>query len=246
MERSFELEIEGLRIEVERKNIKNLRLSIYPPDGRVHVSAPAYLREADIRSFVLSKWDWILTHRREALEQPRQTVREYVSGENHYLFGERYLLKVEHADSSPYGVKVRGKTIVMRVRKETGREARKAALELFYRAALEEYLTLLVAMWSAKLREPLVDWQIRQMRTMWGSCTPARRSIRFNLELARVPSECIEYVVVHELTHLKVRNHGKAFQDLMTQRLPRWRELRKELNDFAALYRGDIKEKEQE
>ena len=239
------MEIDGLYIEVERKDIKNMHLSIYPPDGRVHISAPRYLKDVDIRSFVITKWEWIMTHRREVLEQARQTVREYVSGENHYLFGDRYILKVEYVSYPVYAVKVRGNTLIMSVTKDTSTEERKKLMQIFYRKMLNEYLTGLIAAWSLKLNEPLVEWQIRQMRTLWGSCSPNKRSIRFNLELARVPKECIEYVVVHELTHLKIRNHGKAFQTLMTQRLPRWKELRKELNDFIALYRSDIKDKDE-
>ena len=229
------MEIDGLQIEVVRKPVKTMRLSVSPPDGEVRITAPAFLSETEIRDFVLRKWEWIMKHRKKMSELPRQTGPEYVSGENHYLFGQRYILRVDYVSSSVYSLKARGNTLIMSVSEGTSREGRMKLMRHFYRKMLGECLTALMAKWSLKLREPLVEWEIRQMRTKWGSCTPDRRTIRFSLDLARVTMACVEYVVVHELTHLQVRNHGNAFEELMTQRLPEWRELKKELNAFPSL-----------
>ena len=229
------MNIDGLEIEVERKPIKNMHLSVYPPDGRVHLSIPDYLTDGDARSYVISKWQWIQKQQADIAEQARQTAREYVSGENHYFFGVRYRLRVIYVTSGANSIEARGNTMTMRVRKESSVERRAELMTEWYREQLKAYLGPLVESWAQKLEEPDVTWQVKEMKTMWGSCGAKRRILLFNLELARVPKECIEYVVVHELTHLKVQNHSKVFEALMTQRLPGWRNLRHKLNEFIAL-----------
>ena len=229
------MNIDGLEIEVERKPIKNMHLSVYPPDGRVHLSVPDYLSEADARSYVISKWEWIRKQQDEIAAQARQTTREYVSGENHYFFGVRYRLRVVYTTSGANGIEARGDLMTMRIRKGSTQERRAELMTEWYREQLKAYLGPLIELWAQKLEEPNVSWQVKEMKTMWGSCGTKRRTLLFNLELARVPKECIEYVVVHELTHLKVQNHNKLFEALMTQRLPGWRSLRTQLNEFIAL-----------
>lgn len=229
------MNIDGLEIEVERKPIKNMHLSVYPPDGRVHLSVPDYLTEGDVRSYVISKWKWIKKQQDEIAAQARQTHREYVSGENHYYFGTRYRLHVSYVTIGANSIEVNGVTMTMRVRKDSTVERRAEIMMEWYREKLKEYIGPLVERWAQKLEEPDVTWQVKEMKTMWGSCGAKRRALLFNLELARVPKECIEYVVVHELTHLKVQNHNKVFEALMTQRLPGWRNLRQRLNEFIAL-----------
>ena len=229
------MNIDGLEIEVERKPIKNMHLSVYPPDGRVHLSLPDYLSEADARSYVISKWEWIRKQQDEIAAQARQTKREYVSGENHYFFGVRYRLRVVYTTSGANSIEPRGDVMTMRVRKGSTLERRAELMTEWYREQLKEYIGPLVERWAAKLEESDVTWQVKEMKTMWGSCGIKRRALLFNLELVRVPKECIEYVVVHELTHLKVQNHNKLFEALLTQRLPGWRSLRAQLNEFIAL-----------
>ena len=226
------MQIDNIEIQVEFKPIKNTHLAVYPPDGRVHVSAPDYLTEEDVRSYVISKWDWVLKQRREIAEMPRQTEREYVSGENHYLFGTRYRLKVQEITTGQSDIVTHGDIMLMQVRRNANRHT---LIQEFYRSELKECLTKLFEKWSSKLELSDFTWQIKLMRTQWGSCTKKSHTLLFNLELARVPKECIEYVVVHELTHLTVENHGKVFEALMTVRLPRWRSLRTQLNQFVAL-----------
>lgn len=230
------MRIDDIDIEVEFKPIKNTHLSVYPPDGRVHVSAPNYLSEEDVRSYVVSKWDWVLKQRREIAETPRQTEREYVSGENHFLFGSRYRLKVVEITSGQSSIKPQGDIMLMQVRHQANRHT---LIQEYYRSQLKEYIAELLEKWSNKLDLRDYTWQVKLMRTQWGSCTKKSRILLFNLELARVPKECIEYVVVHELTHLTVENHGKVFEAMMTARLPRWRSLRSQLNSFIALPMSD-------
>lgn len=229
------MNIDGLEIEVERKPIKNTHLSVYPPDGRVHLSVPDYLTEGDVRSYVISKWEWIRKQQDEIAAQARQTPREYVSGENHYYFGVRYRLRVSYVTSGANSVEVRGDTMTMRVRKDSTVERRAELMTEWYREQLKEYIGPLVERWAEKLVERDVTWQIKSMKTLWGSCNARRRSLLFNLELARVPKECIEYVVVHELTHLKIQNHSKVFEFLLGQQIPNWKSLRKKLNEYVAM-----------
>ena len=229
------MNIDGLEIEVERKPIKNTHLSVYPPDGRVHLSVPDYLTEGDVRSYVISKWEWIRKQQDEIAAQARQTQREYVSGENHYYFGVRYRLRVSYVTSGANSVEVRGDTMTMRIRKDSTVERRAELMTEWYREQLKEYIGPLVERWAEKLEERNVTWQIKSMKTLWGSCNARRRSLLFNLELARVPKECIEYVVVHELTHLKIQNHSKVFEFLLGQQIPNWKSLRKKLNEYVAM-----------
>lgn len=229
------MNIDGLEIEVERKPIKNMHLSVYPPDGRVHLSLPDYLTDADARSYVISKWSWIKKQQADIASQARQTEREYVSGENHYFFGSRYILKVVYTTSGANSVEVHGDSMTMKVRKGSSVERKAELMNEWYREHLKEYIGTLMDKWTTKLEETDVTWQIKIMKTQWGSCGTKRRTLLFNLELARVPKECVEYVVVHELTHLRVQNHSKVFETLLTQRLPNWRNRRKELNEFIAM-----------
>lgn len=226
------MNIDGLEIEVERKPIKNMHLSVYPPDGRVHLSVPDYLTDSDVRSYVVSKLEWIHKQQKGIANQERQTKREYVSGENHYLFGVRYRLRVIYITNGSNSIEIHGGIMTMRVRKCTSVERREELVSEWYREQLKAYIGPIVDRWTQKLDEPNVSWQIKEMKTKWGSCGQKKRILLFNLELARVPKECIEYVIVHEITHLKVKNHNKLFETLMTERFPSWRCLREKLNKF--------------
>lgn len=229
------MELNGIEIAVERKNIKNLHLAVYPPDAHVHVSSPKYLDDNDIRSFIISKWDWIEEKRKEVLEQARQTERNYVSGETYYHLGQRYRLLVEEKPRCAHTINKQGDWLVMTVQPETTTEHRAEVLREWQRGELKALLSELVAEWSDKMEEADVTWEVKLMRSQWGSCINKKRHLIFNLELARVPRSCIEYVVVHELVHLRATNHNKVFEAILTHYLPQWRKARKELNDFIAL-----------
>lgn len=226
------IRIEDIEIEVERKLIRSMRLSVYPPDARVHLSMPFFLREEDARLFLHKKWAWICRNREQVLQRPRKPQKEYISGECHCLFGTRYILHIEPVTVGVNSVGIHEDMIIMHCRPYATVENRKKQLQEWYRTHLQAMLAELVNKWCARLGEAPVEWRIRQMKTEWGSCTACKRHLVFNLELARVPVDCIEYVVVHELTHLAVQNHGPAFKALMTQRLPNWKFLRKQLNEF--------------
>lgn len=229
------MKLNGIEIAVERKDIKNLHLAVYPPDAHVHVSSPKYLDDNDIRSYVVSKWDWIEEKRKEVLEQARQTERNYISGETYYHLGQRYRLRVEEKPRCAHTITRQGDWLVMTVQPETTTEHRAEVLREWQRSELKALLSDMVIEWSNQMGESNVTWEVKQMRSQWGSCIGKKRHLIFNLELARVPRSCIEYVVAHEMTHLKVTNHNKMFEVILTHYLPQWRMRRKELNDFIAL-----------
>lgn len=248
------MKVAGITVEVERKEIKHTHLAVYPPDARVHVSAPEGLDERDIRSYVASKLGWIRAQRRAILAQPRQGRREYVSGESIYAMGRRYRLWVveigareglERAgdlaargkaqDNRGEGVGVCGTRLTLHVRGGATRERRERIVKAWQRGLLEECIASKLKGWCEKLGRERPTAEIRKMKTKWASCIWAKGKIAFNSALARVPPRCVEYVVVHELTHFEVANHSKAFVKRMDARLPRWRALRDELNGFVGM-----------
>lgn len=228
------MDIDGLHIEVERKPIKHLHLSVYPPDGYVHLSIPQDLTDEDARLFIVAKWAWIQRQREEIANQPRQTPRQFVSGENYYLFGERYMLNVVELRITPT-VKTKGNQLYLYVWPKSSRERREEVMREWYRVRLQKLLSPMVDEWAGKMDEKDFTWQVQKMQNRWGSCTTKTRFVRFNLDLARVPRHCIEYIVVHELAHLKVPNHNKMFEALMNKYMPEWKKRREELNAFIAL-----------
>ena len=233
------MQIGEINIDIERKPIKHIHLAVYPPDARVHISAPQYLDDTDIEAFALQKLAWIEKQRVSILSQFRQTVRHYVSGESHYLFGQRLLLKVEEVRGCTPEVRKCGEQLLLSVRPGTGEVRRAELVTEWQRDKLRTYLTDAVTRWSRTMKEENVTWQIKQMRAEWGSCQQKKRNLLFNLELARVPLPCIDYVIVHELCHLLVDNHSRLFEKHMEQYLPNWRPLRQQLNDFIAVYKSD-------
>ena len=192
------MKVGDIEIAVEYKKIKNIHLAVYPPDGHVHVSAPDYCTEDDLRAYLLSKLGWIRRQQTEILEQERESHREYVSGENHYLFGKRYILRVVEKDEMPK-VQTTHKYIMMYVRPGATREKRKEVLHEFYRHELHTKLSELFPKWAQKMDAHDFTWTILAMKTQWGSCMQTKREIRMNLALARVPVECIEYVTVQRV-----------------------------------------------
>jgi len=228
-------------IEVEYKGIKNIHLAVYPPDGRVHISVPNYMKDDEVSMFLYTKLPWIRKQREEVLSQERQDEREYVSGESHYLLGRRYLLKVIPTTERAHIVK-KVKYLEMYVRKDAGIDRRRAVMEEFYRMELRPVLENFVMKWADVMEEPpsSFDWSILHMQKQWGSCLTTARKIQFNLLLSRVPLRCIEYIVVHEMAHLKEHRHNKDFIAMLDKYLPDWQLRKKELDEFIALPMAEI------
>ncbi len=223
-------------IEVEHKAIKNIHLAIYPPDGRVHISVPDYMKDDEVSMFLYTKLLWIRKKYEEVLSQERQDIREYVSGESHYLLGRRYLLKVIPTTERAHIVK-KVKYLEMYVRKNATTERRQAVMEEFYRLELRPVVEALVKKWADAMAEnpSSFEWTILLMQKQWGSCLTSARKIQFNLLLSRVPLRCIEYIVVHEMLHLKEHRHNKDFVSMLDKYLPDWQLRKKELDEFITL-----------
>ena len=232
------IEVSGIRVEVVRKPIKNLHLSVHPPEGRVRVSAPQRIDEKAVSLAVASRLAWIRRHQQRFADQPRQSKREMVSGESHYFRGRRYRLRVtEH--NGPNRVSVNGTSeLKMWVRPGTDVDKREQLLNDWYRRYMKELLPDLISHWQPVVGVQAADWGVKKMKTRWGSCNTQDRRIWLNLELAKKPPQCLEYVLVHEMVHLLERHHNDRFRILMDKFMPQWRLHRDELNQ-APLPHGD-------
>lgn len=223
------IEIRGIPVEVAKKDIKNLHVGVYPPDGHVRVAAPRRLKDDAIRLAVVTRIGWIRRQQARFHRQERQTRREMVSGESHYLAGRRYRLRIIERDVAPE-VRLRKRTLEIVARPGSDRARREEILHAYYRKRLHDALPLLIAAWEPLLGVKVSDWRVKRMKTRWGSCNAAARRIWVNLELAKKPAGCLEYIVVHEMLHLLERHHNDNFKDRMQRLLPNWRRYRDELN----------------
>ena len=225
-----EIRVSGLSVEIVRKAIKNLHLGVYPPNGRVRVAAPIAVSDDAVRLAVIGKLGWIKRQQAKFAVQPRQTKREMVSGESHYFLGRRYRLRVIEHDG-PGRVVLRNRvTLELHVPRKSGAQGRERVLQRWYRERLRELVPSLLLKWEAILGVQAASWGIKRMKTKWGGCTVGARRIWLNLELAKKPVQCLEYLIVHELAHLIERHHNDRFVSLMDRHLPHWRLHRQELN----------------
>lgn len=223
------IEIGSIPIQLNRKAIKNLHISVLPPDGKVRVSAPAAMTDTAIRMAVVKRIPWIKKQQKDFANQPRQSGREMVSGESHYLWGRRYRLDVVER-AGKHQVQVGGSRLRLYVNPGTTTQNRALALNGFYRDELKQRINKLLPCWQDRMGVGVADWGVKRMKTKWGSCNISARRIWLNLELAKKPPECLEYILVHELVHLFERNHNERFKTYMDKFLPDWRERRDLLN----------------
>lgn len=220
----------GIPVEIVRKRIKNLHLAVYPPDGRVRIAVPTHIDDDAVRVAVSTQIAWIHRQQARMRAQPRQSARDMVTGESHYVDGRRYLLRVVERPTRP-SIRVVGvRTLEIVVRPGTERDQRLALLERWYRKRLREQVGQLVETWEPVMGVTVEEYGIRKMKTRWGSCNPRAGRIWLSLELAKKSPGCVEYVVVHEMVHLLERKHDDRFRGFMDQFLPTWRLLRDELN----------------
>lgn len=217
--------------EVIRKDIKHVHLSVYPPDGRVRISAPKSMALDIIRIYAITKLDWIRQQQRKMLAQERETPREYLDKESHYVWGKRYLLRNVETSTSPR-IELKHSTLEMHLRSGSDTDKRHSLLESWYREQIRQSVPAILSRWEPQLGVRARRVLIQRMKTKWGSCNPASGHIRLNTELARKPPVCLEYIVVHELIHLLEPTHNARFQFLMDEAMPHWRQIRNELNQL--------------
>ncbi|AZZ79743.1 metal-dependent hydrolase [Gordonia alkanivorans] len=223
------LSIRGIDVDVIYKDIKNLHIGVYPPLGRVRVAAPKRLDDEQVRLAVIQRLPWIKRQREQLTAAPRQSEREMTTGESHYVWGVRKRLKVVERPGRAH-LEPESDRLVLYVPPGTDAENRRRYLDRWYREQLRHALPDLITAWEGKLGVAVPKWSIRRMKTKWGSCNRETRHIWFNVELAKKHPDCLEYIVVHEMTHYFERNHGERFTALMDQYLPDWRSRREQLN----------------
>ena len=225
-----QLNLGGIAVDVVLKNIKNIHLSVYPPTGRVRISAPSRMSLDTIRVFAVSKLGWIKRQQTKLRGQERETPREYLDRESHYVWGKRYLLKVIECAEAP-SVELKHRRMLLRLRPGTHDERKQVVVEEWYREQIKQAVPPLIAKWEPVMGVKVERFFVRRMKTKWGSCNPRARSIRLNTNLAKRAPEYLEYLVVHEMAHLVVRHHNGRFGILMDKCLPSWKQLRQGLNN---------------
>lgn len=218
-----------IAVDVVKKDIKNIHLSVYPPKGKVRISAPLRMEVDKIRVFAIAKLGWVKKQQQKLRAQARETPREYLDRESHYLWGRRYLLKVIEADAPP-SVELKHTKMILRVRPGADELKKAEILEEWYRQQLKVAIPKLIAKWEPLMGVEVAQFFVQRMKTKWGGCNPRSKNIRINTELAKKPRECLEYIVVHEMAHMLEPTHNQRFVSLMDQFMPKWQFYRDELN----------------
>ena len=227
--RSQQIQLGDMPVDVVRKDIKNIHLSVHPPTGRVTIAAPSHLSLDSIRVFAITKLGWIRQQQKKIREQERETSHEYLERESHYVWGKRYLLHIIEADAPP-AVLLRHKRLILQVRPGTSQQKCQDIVEEWYRHQIREAAAPLIERWEKRLGVQMHKLFVQRMKTKWGSCNPRARTIRLNTDLAKKPVECLEYLIVHELVHLLEPTHNARFIALMDQFMPKWQSCRQLLN----------------
>ena len=230
------LQIANVEIDVVRKDIKNMHLAVYPPHGRIRLAVPQKTDEEVLRLFAISKLGWIKKHVKNFKKQARETKRDYVSGESHFFQGKRYILEVQEHDGYSK-VKLSGpKKISVKIPVGSSVERKADIMKEWYRKQLKIQIPPLIEKWEKIVGVKVDDWGVKQMKTKWGACNVDAKRIWLNLELAKKPPICLEYILVHELVHLHERNHNDRFIQLMNKFMPKWRLHRNELNNLPIVH----------
>lgn len=224
------LTIGSVNVEVKFKPIKNLHLSVHPPYGKVTVSSPEFFDLEKVRVYLLTKLGWIKRERTKIANQEREGEKLMVTRESHQFLGKRYLLEVKAATTNKIFLK--HNSIALYSKESASVEAKKKVLYNWYRKELRTQIAIIISKYALIMNLPIPEFGIRIMKTKWGSCTTESEKLWFNIELAKKPIECIEYIVVHEMVHLMERNHNKNFIILMDRYLPNWRIQKSILNEL--------------
>lgn len=228
---SESIELGDISIEVTRKDIKNVHLSVHPPNGRVTLAAPSATRLDVARAYAISKLGWIYDQQEKLAKQARETPRKYVERESHYLWGRRYLMTVKNEEAKP-SVTLDHKRITLTVRPDSLQEKREQVIHDWHKSLLHEVIPPLIKKWEKKLKVKVSGYYLQRMKTKWGSCNHKEANIRLNTELVKKPKDLLEYVIVHEMAHLIEPTHNDRFVAILQQNYPSWREARVELNEL--------------
>ena len=225
------IQLGEIAIAVTRKDIKHVHLSVHPPSGRVTLVAPKGTRPEVARAYAISRLGWIRNQQSRFRGQARESRRQYVERESHYLWGRRYLLSVREEDAKP-SIRLGHRRITLTVRPGCGRAKRETVMHEWHKSLLHETIPGLIRKWEPKLGVEVAGYFLQRMKTKWGGCNHRAQNIRLNTELVKKPKDLLEYVVVHEMLHLIAPTHSEQFLTLMSKHYPSWREARAELNEL--------------
>lgn len=219
----------GIDIDLEKKNVKRLRLRVLPPDGRVKLSVPRRIKNAEIEAFVLSRREWILESQRIVSSRSENGSIGYNEGDTVFIWGRAYILHLEHGSRNSLIVEENG-TAVLTMREDAGEERRKSFVREWYRRELTDAAAPLIKKWAAETGLYPREFMTKDMKTRWGSCNTREKRIWLNVRLAQHPLQCLEYVILHELAHLSVPNHGADFYAILDRYMPDWQQRKELLN----------------
>ncbi len=226
-----QIQIGDITVDVVRKDIKNVHLSVHPPKGRVTIAAPTHMKLDTIRVFAIAKVTWIREQQKKLRKQDREAPREFLNRESHYVWGERYLMKAIEVDAVP-SVELIHNRMVFQTRPGWDKVKKQELLDVWYRGLIKDAVPVLLASWEKKIGVKANRFFVQRMKTKWGSCNPLAQSIRLNTDLAKKPRECLEYIVVHELVHILEPSHNDRFVGLMDRFMPKWQSHRQLLNSL--------------
>ena len=225
------IELGDISISVTRKDIKNVHLSVHPPEGRVTLVAPTSTRLEVARAYAISRLGWIREQQSKLEAQAREAPRQFVERESHYVWGRRYLMVVNHRDAKP-SVVLDHKRITLTVRPGSDAHKRAEVMHEWQKLQLHAVVPVLIKTWECKLKVTVAGYYLQRMKTKWGSCNHRAGSIRLNTELVKKPKDLLEYVIVHEMIHLLEPTHNERFISILGEHFPTWREARAELNEL--------------
>lgn len=225
------IQLGEVTILVTRKDIKNVHLTVHPPDGRVTLTAPSGTRLEVARAYAISKLGWIREQKKKLENQAREAPRQFIERESHYLWGRRHLMSIVHQEAKP-SVSLDHKRITLNVRPDSNAEKRAEVIHEWHKSLLHEVVPSLIKKWEPKLKVKVTGYFLQRMKTKWGSCNHRAGHIRLNTELVKKPKDLLEYVIVHEMAHLIEPTHSDRFIAILEEYYPTWREARAELNDL--------------
>ncbi|NMA66377.1 MAG: M48 family metallopeptidase [Clostridiaceae bacterium] len=228
--------IENIDIELVKKKIKNIHLTVYPPDGRVRLAVPVHMDDDAARSFALSKLSWINKQRNKCSNHEPLFIKEYISGEIHYFLGDEYILNVIETTGKQHVELSDNKFMDMYVKKNSTVEKREKILIEWYRQNLKDLIPSYIEKWEKIMGVTVNEFGVKSMKTRWGTCNVRDKRIWINLELAKKKTRCLEYIVVHEMVHLLEKSHNHVFKNYMTKFLPDWKSIKNELNTKNGLH----------
>ena len=229
------LSIGGFDVEVTKKDIKNIHLTVHPPTGVVKVSAPLETDTQIVKAYALTKLEWIKRHHQRLANQARESQRELINRESINVWGQRYLLKIESFDGGNR-VELKGKHLILRVRDNDNTQTKTQILERWYRDELRKKASKVISQWESQFSASVQKLYIQRMKTKWGSCSPVSKSIRLNTELVHKDKQALEFVIVHELIHFVEAKHNDRFYKLLDSALPKWKSIRQNLNEAPLSY----------